>query len=342
MDRPIDCKSYRRFGVEVELNTLDGIIKKANSDTGEIPSGSDYIAHVVRKASKGRVEVATWDYIHNNDNWVIKHDMSCGLEINTPVFKGWHGLKKLISVIDAMKNDGKIKSNQLCSLHVHVGIEDLNIEQLASVIAYYIKCEHVFFDSVPAHRKNSRYCHLIGMTDWFDTDFDMDAFEIITRISQTKYGSINAFHFVRGGGFNASSEESRRTLEFRIAENTACLDPYFTKNWIRLLLHFIETTKNMKVPRSYIDGDQTTGLAWLDFEEVYKLLKFDQPLSPGMQQVRQWFMNRIDINGYNTGLSGVWSNSGRYVARRQFSEVNNKLVRFDDSEDGLYGEKWAV
>ena len=342
MDRPIDSHSCRRFGVEIELNTLDGVIKKSNPDTGEIPFGADYIACVVRKASKGKVEVAPWDYIHNNNNWVIKHDMSCGLEINTPVFKGWYGLKQLISVIDAMSKDGKIKSDKLCSLHVHVGISDLDVRELASVIAYWIKCEHIFFDSVPSHRKNSRYCHLVGMTDWFDTDFDMDPMEIITRVSNTKYGSINAFHFMRGGGFSIPHPESRQTVEFRIAENTACLDPYFTKNWIRLLLHFVEVTKNIKLPRSYKSGDSSTGLAWLDFPDVYKLLKFDQPLSPGLQQTRQWFMDRIDNNGYNTGLSGIWSNSGRVVSRIQFNDENKKLARINDLEDGLYGEKWIV
>ena len=341
MDRPFECRSLRRFGVEIELNTLNGVIKRPDPDAGEIPNGADYVACVVRKASGGNVKIASWDYVHNNSDWIIKHDMSCGLEINTPVFKGWHGLQRLLHVIEAMSKDDKIKANHLCSLHVHTSISDLEPEQLAAVIAYYIKCEHVFFDSVPSQRKNNRYCQLIGMTDWFDTEFDMNPMDIITRVATSKFGSINTFHFIRGGGFTFDNDR-RLTMEFRIAENTACLDPYFTKNWIRLLLHFIEVTKDKPIPRSYVLGDQKTGLAWLDFPEVYKLLKFDQSLSLGMQQVREWFMDRINKNGYDTDLSGIWSNAGRAVNRAQFLEINKTLTRAEYDKDSLYGDKWSV
>ncbi len=339
MNRPIDCRSLRRFGVELELNTLNGIITKASRESREIPNGADYIAAVVRSAAtSGNTEIACWNYIHNNNNWVIKHDTSCGLEINTPVFKGWTGLKNLIGVVDALSKYKKIKSNHLCSMHVHVDIGELNKYQLASVIAHYIKCEHIFFDSVPAQRKHNRYCQLIGMTDWFDTTFDMEPMEIISRVSQSKYGSLNTFHFVRGGGFTDLNDR-RTTIEFRIAENAACLDPYFVKNWVRLLLHFVDITKNMMIPLKH-NGYPRNGLAWLDFNSVCDLLEFNKQLSPGLKQVRQWFMDRIYNNGYDTGLTGIWSNTGRDVSRRQFLETYSKLERINDTEDGLYGKQW--
>lgn len=338
MDRPIDCRFYRRFGVEIELNTLSGVIKRPNADEGEIPEGADYVACLVRKASGGSVEIAAWDYVHNNDKWVLKHDMSCGLEINTPVFKGWSGLESLLRVVEALSKDKLIKANELCSLHVHVGIGDLTVEQVASVIAHYIKCEHVFMDSVPAHRKNNRYCHPIGLTDWFDTDFDMDPMEIISKISQSKYGSINTFHFMRGGGFG--DNDRRQTIEFRIAENAACVDPYYVKNWIRLLLHFVEVTKDLPVPLSYTEGDPTTGLVWYSLSDVYRLMKFDQQISDGMLQVRQWFLDRIRKNGFGSNLPGIWSNAGRIANRFQLAELN--IPRIDDAEDGLYGKRWII
>jgi len=341
MNRPIDCRSLRRFGVEIELNTLDGLIKRPDPDAGEIPNGADYVACIVKKISKGKVEISPWDFVHNNNNWIIKHDMSCGFEINTPVLKGWYGLNNLIRVVDELSKDPKIKANHLCSLHVHVSVNDLDLQQMASVIAYYIKCEHVFFDSVPSQRKMNRYCQCISMTDWFGTEFDMRPMELVTRISQSKYGSINTFHFIRGGGFSAGNDR-RQTIEFRIAENTACLDPYFVKNWIRLLIHFVEVTKYKRLPRPYSYGNQHSGLAWLDFQEVYSLLKFDKPLSPGMQQVRQWFMDRIRRNGVDAANSAIWSKSGRSVCRKQFLEIDSNLSRINDVEDNLYGQKWIA
>ena len=190
MNSPINFTSRRRFGVEIELNNADGILKRMDSETKEIPAGSDNVAWIVKKASKERVEIACHDYVHNNNYWVIKHDMSCGIEINTPVFKGWFGLKKLLEVVDALSEDPDVSADKTCSLHVHVGTDDLDDYQMASVIAHYIKCEHVFFDSIPFHRKNNRYCQMVGLTDWFDTDFLMSHNEIIEGVSQTKYGSI--------------------------------------------------------------------------------------------------------------------------------------------------------
>lgn len=339
MDRPIEFTSYRRFGVEIELNTLDGIIKRPDTENGEIPVGSDYVARLIRKASRNKVQIAHWDHIHNNSDWIMKHDMSCGLEVNSPVLKGWPGLETLLKVIEAFRNDPKCVSDRQCSLHVHVNTVDLDSYQMAAVISHYIKCEHVFFDMLPSHRKSNRYCQMVGMTDWFDLECDMEPLDIISRVGQSKYGSINTFHFVRGGGFTANNDR-RQTIEFRVAENDACLDPYLTKNWVRLLLHFVEVTKDLAVPLPYTKGDSKSGMAWLDFPDVYKLLKFDRELSPGMQQVRQWFMDRIDAYGYDTGLPGVWSNVGRRVSRQQFLDAQKMLTRLENDEDMLYGKKW--
>ena len=55
MNRPIDCKSSRRFGVEIELNTFDGDIKKTDPKLKIIPSGMDYIACLVKEEIMSRL-----------------------------------------------------------------------------------------------------------------------------------------------------------------------------------------------------------------------------------------------------------------------------------------------
>jgi len=77
MDSPIDCQFLRRFGIELEVNTLTGIIKRPDSDYREIPVGSDYVSNLVNKATRERVELQGWDHIHNNKCWIVKPDMSC-------------------------------------------------------------------------------------------------------------------------------------------------------------------------------------------------------------------------------------------------------------------------
>lgn len=341
MDSPLNCQTYRRFGVEIEVNTSDGVVRRPDPSRRETPLGSDHVACIVSRAAKQKTKVTAWDHVHNNTAWIVKPDSSCGIEINSPVLKGWYGLEKLLRVIDGLKQGG-IKADERCSLHVHVNIADLNKTQLASVIAHYIKCEHVFFDSVPPHRKNNRYCQLIGMTDLFEHNFSMDAGELIGRISQTKYCSLNAYHFMKGGGFS-SDNVRKRTLEFRIMEGAACLDSWATKNWIRLILHFVDITKNRPIPQYYRDGDQWSSLLWLNPRDVFSLLKFDGELSEGLRQVKNWFLDRLVANGYHTGLPGVWSDVGRSASWAETTEMASKVKADPDTlYERTYGRKYIL
>lgn len=343
MDSVIEFNNYRRFGVEIELNTFDGEIKKLDRNKGQIPFGSDFIALIIKKTTKQSVEIQGWDHNFNNDYWIVKPDSSCGIEVCTPVLKGNSGLYYLVSVVEAFKKH-KILSDKRCSLHVHVNISDLTKQQLASVIAWYIKCEHVFMDSVPASRKISRYCQMIGMTDLVDTGFLINCDNILSTVSCAKYYSLNAYHFMKGGGFNKHNDR-KKTIEFRIGENAMCLDGFAVKNWVRLLLHFVEVTKSMPLPKKYSKGDHWTGLLWLDPSDVFKILQFDKPCSDGLLQVKKWFAKRIFENGFNTGLEGVWSNNGRENSRKDFLNLLHKIdINDDPSEsrnDLIYGKKYS-
>lgn len=346
MDIVLDCQIYRRFGVEVELNTLDGIVKKLDEDKKEIPLGAEMIAHIIRTTLNRRVEIHGWHPTHNNDEWIVKPDSSCGIEVCTPILKGWTGLRSLLQVIQAFSRS-EVKADRRCSMHVHVNIADLKLEQLASVLAYYIKCEHVLFDSLPLCRKNNRYCQFVGMSDLFSHETPMDPEEIISRVSQVKYYSVNAYHFLKGGGYTWRNHR-KQTLEFRVAENEACLDPFFTKNWVRLLLHFVEMTKGLPLPVNYREGDPWSGLLWLSPRDVFKVLKFDEPMSDGLKQVRDWFMGRIYRNGFDVqgDVPSIWTNKGRSVARAEFMEMAKEhwadWESFEYSDEILYGKKYII
>lgn len=328
MDSLLDCKFYRRFGVEIELNLLEGALERWDRK-GYTPASIKYLASVINKKLEERVDIQGWDHVHDNDSWIIKPDMSCGLEINSPVLKGWTGLKRLISTIEAVENSD-LQAGLDCSLHVHVNVGDLNEYQLASVIAYYIKCEHLFFDSVPIYRKNNRYCQCLGITDLFSHDSDIEPFELIQAVSRVKYYSLNAYHFMQGGGFFDNSRKP--TLEFRIAENEACTDPFLTKNWIRLLLHFVECTKDLNLPDKYREGDPWTSLLWLDLPDFMKIMNFNMPLSKGLEQTKAWFLSRLWENGTDSILPGLWSNEGRSVTKKHLAEMGEPPL----VQGGLY------
>lgn len=346
MNNLINCKTYRRFGVEVELNTTTGVIKRWDIDEGETPDGSDYVSCIINKATGDKVVIHGWHHTHNNNIWIVKSDRSCGIEVCSPVLKGWSGQKKIIKAIDYFnKND--LKSDNRCSLHIHVNIDDFTKYELASVISYWVKCEHVFLDAMPDIRKNNRYCQMIGMSDIFKHDFNMNIDDIIDRVSDSKYYTINAYHLKKGGGMEASVNSRRKTIEFRIAENNICINPWDAKNWIRLIIHFVERVKRFNIPSRYRSNDPWSGLLWLDPKDVFKILGFDEELSPGLIQVKNWFIERLLRYGYDSSLGGIWSNSGRKSSRNSLfsiidSSFDRQLISKEITDEMLYGKKYIL
>lgn len=329
--------STRRFGVEIEINSFDGEDRPAVK--GAMPDGIHYVGNIVHKASSDKVLIHKWGHDHYNDGWVIKPDGSCGMEICTPVYKGWMGVKKTCKVVECLSNDPKIQADHRCSVHVHVDVSDLSVDQIASVISWWIKSETVFMDSVPPRRKRNRYCQHIGLNDLFEHDTAINSEMMIRRLGQCKYGSINTYHMRNG---------KRMSMEFRIMDNECCTNPFSVKNWVRLVVYFVEVASKRAIPEQYQEGNAWTGLAWLDPEEVFELLSFDgrAELSSGLEQVRNWFLGRLLRNTSQTGLPGVMSDLARRVAYSQVKDLVVKLgVNTNPPTDltyALYDDKFRV
>jgi hypothetical protein len=283
----LSFNSKRRFGVELEILSFD---KQNKASGNQMPKGTDYVTLLVRQNAEESVEARTYEHTSENNNcWVVKPDSSCGLEVCAPPLRGWRGIRKVCRVVDAFARDPKIEVDKRCSVHVHVGVGDLSVKQRAAVISYWVKCEPVFMDLVPNTRKRNRYCQLMGMTSLFEHDTVYPPEVLIEKVGEFKYFSLNTNQMVRN---------NRQTLEFRIIEGDGCKDPYLIKNWIRLLLHFVEMTSQMPLPRPYIPNDPWSSLLWLDTKDVLKVLGFqvDPPvfeLSRGLTQTRNWMLARL-------------------------------------------------
>lgn len=283
---PLNFVSDRRFGIEFEILAFDG---KSRPDHGHKPAGIDDVALLVARNATEKVDIREWEHTQGNDDWVIKPDSSCGMEICTPIMKGWNGLRKCCDVSHAFMNDPQIKVDQRCSVHVHVEVADLTHEQLASVIAHWFKVEPVFMDAMPPQRKRNRYCQFMGMTNLLQHDSKFGAGEIAKRVGNVKYYSVNTNQMIKNG---------RKTIEFRTIEGEGVKDPFTIKNWVRLIIHFVEMTKNRPFPSQFKEGDAWSSFLWLDPEDVMRVLGFSNnpqqyELSPGLQQTRNWFLGRL-------------------------------------------------
>lgn len=297
----------RPVGVEIEVNAANGV-GICPRDT--LPAGIHYIANLIAETLGEYVEVRKGGHTHwykTYGYWVLKPDNSCGIEICSPVFQGWYGLKKVCRIIEVFQNHSSIIADSRCGFHLHADVSDLTEREIGNILRWWIKCEPVFFDSVPDIRKNNCFCRFIGFWDWLDTEVYISDTDIIETLGVSKYGSVNTFHLLSG---------LRNTLEFRIGEHTLCKNSFFAKNWIRLLTHFLEMAK-CRPPES---------LAWFDVKEVFEFLGFMNDLSPGMKQIRNWFLGRLYYNSIS--VDGFF-NDGRIITRKQIGELLSSFPDFD-------------
>lgn len=339
--RHLSFRSDRCFGVELEILAADGRNRPEGGEDFK-PEGADYVTALVKKNADEGVEWRCYEHTDENNCWVIKPDSSCGLEICSPIYRNWRGINKVCKVVDAFRKDPNIIVDQRCSVHVHVEVADLSLVQVASVIAHWVKCDAVFLDMVPNHRKMNRYCQFLAMHDIFDTDIYMSPEDIILAVGDVKYYTMNTHQWQRSDG-------KRKTLEFRIIEGEGCKDPFLIKNWLRLLLHFVEMTARRPVPPPYVKGNPWSWVCLLDPEDVFKLLGFavnQYELSNGLTQTRNWMLARLlrymtpDVKGGPRWKA--YEELNKMVNNLQKAE--NKLFRFEehlspsDLQEALYAD----
>ena len=298
----------RKFGVEIELNSFDQRdFKKNPLGKNEYPLGIDYVAELIKKINSN-VRIENWQNTHNNSDWVCKSDSSCGMEICSPVFDN---LDELLKLIDALSKDHNIKVDDRCSFHVHFDVSDCvsknlyKSESLASILAWWIKCEPIFYDSIPDHRKLNRYCQFIGISEIFKIEDPVDPEFIIRNLSTNKYFSINVFHLCK---------LKRSSIEFRTADFSACLDSNFAKNWIKFLSHFIDCAIRSGLPENF---------SWIDPKHFFDFLGFEKDLSLEKKEFFIWFLNSIKSN-IKSDVSYM-DFSMRKLAFLEFEEILKKL-----------------
>jgi len=335
----LSFNSTRRFGVEIEINAFDGLNRP---DGGrDRPAGMEAVCKLVQQYAAEWCQIRGYAHTEKNDTWVIKPDASCGMEVVTPPIKGWKGVMGVCKVVEAFRVHPDIKADRRCSVHVHAEVADLTDEQLAAVVAWWIKCEPVLMDAMPVERKMNRYCQKIGLLSLLQHDSILSPRELIDRIADVKYYSLNT-HLMKKSGY------VRKTIEARIAEAAGCTDPYLVKNWIRLFLHFIEMTSRRGLPGKYEEGNPMSGYCWLDPEDVLTVLGFggQYELSKGLTQTRNWFLARLKKYLTPDTEEGL----PRYVAHRQLAAILDRLkaegteIKEDDHlspeelQEAVYGE----
>ena len=309
-------KKFRKFGVEIEINSMDGRdFKKYPLSYGEMPKGINYVCDLIKKRKVPAI-VNEWQNTHNNNVWVCKPDSSCGIEICSPVIDDSFKLKKTYKIIDELGSDPRIKVDNRCSLHVHFDVTDkLNNFEFVSILVWWIKCEAVMLDSVPNFRKMNSFCRPIGFLDFFQHNENINPKKVFKLLGKSKYYTINTYHMNKG---------KRNTIEFRILEGEGCLNKKLFKNWIFFLKNFINRSLQIGFPKKYKKGDYRTSFQYLDPIDVFEFLGFfEANLSKEQSYLKKWFIDRLK-NNINSNVADFWSKKGRNFSICQLEEIIDK------------------
>jgi len=239
--------------------------------------------------------------------WHIKTDSTCGpkgkttrrelygYEVASYVTSGMRGLTEIGNVATALKSRGA-EINQYCGFHVHADARDMEIKDVGTIMAHWLKVESVLFQACPSSRRNNRYCKSLLHKKFKDKPLDKkytpkEIWDIGRPKNMNVHDNPEKKYSLNSVGFAAGVEgyyAGKQTLENRMLEGT--LDKIDIKNWTRLHVHFISTAKNRPMPSDIKPANvyqtlQYLGLAGMGTEFYI--------LSDGLLQTKIWFLNRL-------------------------------------------------
>lgn len=297
-----DFHSTRRYGIELEVG--DEVKKKSVSCA--ISNNSHY-----------KVFSSKYALTSNNNYWHVKDDATCGragrsgpkgVEIASFIASGMNDLNHIIEVADHLRSVG-CKVNGNCGLHVHAEVADLSVEQIAVVVAWWIKCEMALSLALPLCRYQNEYCKFHFSP--FLTEIERNG--TVTRVG--RYAPLDLWQKMAPKNLNLfensdrrfnlnlvnyarcaeSGLSNRKTLELRWPEGTLCGDDIF--GWTVLFLSFIENAKALRMP---------TDLKLLGLRQVLGLLGLGHKgggftiLGEHLHRLKSWLCERIVENAIDS------------------------------------------
>lgn len=249
-----------------------------------------------------------WAQTLENDYWHVKYDSTCGpkgrpydhgWEIASYIASGFRDSIHIANVASTLEQVG-VSVNNNCGLHIHVDADDFTPSQMAVLVARWMKIEPVMANIVPLHRLTNPHCRLLRNKKSSWKVSSPSSFWKVIRPNNLsihdnpqKKMALNLVNYTKSKKY---ADYHRPTVEFRLPEGT--LNGEDVKNWIRLFVTFVETSRYATMPKNVNPASLQMALNILGLRHSRRFYI----LSKGMYKTKVWFLQRIRRYGRSEKL----------------------------------------
>jgi len=297
-----DFHSDRKFGIELEVGPE--ISQREIAETIEI----------LNPESKVVLSTCWRQTDYNNENWHVKQDSTCGpLAHMGRKSYGWEIVPRasrfsefpnIARTIDMLRLKG-VEANANCGLHVHADAFDLSERDVATFMAWWVKCEWVVGNMVPPRRVINKHCQLYQHSYSLDTlypslrDFweEIRPEDFSTHDNVDRRFAINLVNFCAWNELGTEVGRKMPTLELRLPEGTMYSDD--VKGWVLLFLTMVERFPTLRMPADF------SAICLEDFLWAIGLIappKNFYILDENLYFLKKWIFSRLSMFSRNESL----------------------------------------
>lgn len=254
MNSSIKFSPKYTFGVEVEVDEqvpLEHIYEKLS---GLTKKKLVYLKKSYAKSS-------------NKDAWYVKFDRSCGTandqigggEITSYVGKRVIDINRISETINSL-SELNLKTNQNCSLHVHIGSSKFTNSQLSRLLWNWFLFEPVILQAIPNYRRDGYYCKSLRKVVGNQTVSFHKFLAIIgdaSNFDSARRRTVNIVNHIN------QKNNANKTIEFRMAESS--LLEADIKNWLVFYIYLSSVFSEIEYNDNFVsDFDEKQSFDLLD------------------------------------------------------------------------------
>jgi hypothetical protein len=161
------------------------------------------------------------------------------------------GLIEALDELDNIVDSGRVDYSSRTSVHVHVDVRDMSVEQLFTLLFFYIYIEKALFNYVDEGREDSNYCIPWWKTEQLKGSL-YNIYKAMTEDNPTSIRDEIASHMTKYSALNLLAINRFGSVEFRHHYGTH--DKHRLLEWINILMSLKEQA--LKIDHSHVSFEE--------------------------------------------------------------------------------------